>query len=106
MAKQFDPVAEAAARDAALDLLRRYRAGLIRRGREIALQIAAEKGEVTSTDVLCRLEDEDAPGLHEVDHRFMGAVFARGWIRVGFTPQGSHCRPVSVWKLRSEPLDL
>lgn len=89
-------------RDEALDHLEVRRLYLINCADDIARKIAKEKGSVTSTEVLEILRDElDEEMLIGVDMRFMGAVFrsGKGWIRLGWEATGSHCRPVSRWKL-------
>lgn len=77
---------------------------LIEGAKQIALDIAFQFGTVTSTKVLDTLKDD--PDLRHlldgVDPRFMGAVFRKGWERVGFDNSGSHKRPVTVWKRREE----
>jgi hypothetical protein len=92
------------ARDAALNLLEDKRAELIACAMQIAQEIAQQLGTVTSPAVLVRLQAECPEAVAGVDRRFMGAVFrrSRGWTRVGWAAQGSHSRPVSVWKLTDE----
>lgn len=92
------------AKDAALNLLEEKRAELISCATQIAQEIARQQGTVTSPAVLARLQEEFPEAVAGVDRRFMGAVFRRnrGWTRVGWAAQGSHSRPVSVWKLTDE----
>jgi hypothetical protein len=84
---------------------RTYRAGLVEVARGIARRMATENGSVTSTQVLDALRADPDWSLRvaEVDARFMGLVFRseREWKRVGWSPDGSHSRPVSVWELRT-----
>ena len=88
-------------RDHALSLLEQHRADLIQRGRQIALELCRRNGSVTSPEVLDQLRAEMPDKVDEVDPRFMGPVFSGdGWERSGYVPQGSHARPVSVWKLK------
>lgn len=87
-------------RDAALDLLQEYRAGLIARAKEIAFSLASRNGKVTSPEVVAVLREEKFKGINQVDMRFMGCVFRSGWKRIGFTPRGSHCQPISVWEIK------
>ena len=100
----LDP--EAAERDRVLDRFEWTRVSLVAHAREIARDICAEKGTVTSTEVMAMLRAvaKIDPGLArelEADPRWMGAVFrGEGWTRVGWTPSGSHKRPVAVWKRR------
>ena len=98
-----DPKAEEQGRDRALALLAEYRGALIAIARNLALRIARANGTVTSPQVLEALK---AAGyghlLDEVDPRFMGVVFRRGWQRVGWLEKesrASHARPVTVWAL-------
>lgn len=90
---------EAAARDEALDLLEQTRGELIDAARQVALRIAKEQGVVSSTEVFSELETTALKAkMDQVDPRWMGAVFRKGWERVGFESTGSHRRPVSVWR--------
>ena len=84
-------------RDEVLDALEATRASLIAIAKATAWNIAKIKGEVTSSDVLRVMRASNVDGLSDVDARFMGAVFRRGWKRKGYRAQGSHGRPVSVW---------
>jgi len=86
-------------RDCALDHLEVTRLYLINLARDLAARLAKMKGTVTSSEVLFLLRSEVPEMLEKVDPRFMGAVFRSGWIRVGFEHTGSHCRPVSRWRL-------
>lgn len=78
-----------------LNQLAESRRELISRAKEIALEICEREGTVSSPQVLAVLREENP---FDVDPRFMGAVFRKGWLRVGWTTAGSHGRPVSVWK--------
>lgn len=98
----FDMKAERRKRDDTLDLLEERRRNLITRAQEIAIRICRAYGTVTSPEVMLHLKEEDVPGYGEVDPRFMGAVFRRGWKRVGYKAIGSHARPVSVWAFAKE----
>ena len=100
----FDQKAEERKRDEALDELEEHRADLISRAAQIAREIATESGTVTSSAVLAVLRRECPQSMTGIDCRFMGAVFrrGRGWLRLGWSPEGSHSRPVSVWKLADE----
>ena len=94
--------AQAQERDAAIDSLRRFRSDLIAQADAIARRLAISHGTVTSTQVLAEMRSD--PNLRQrvdaVDCRFMGPVFRQKcWVRVGWEPSGSHCRPVSVWRL-------
>ena len=85
-------------RDTILDHFETIRIDLLKRAKEIAIQIAERNGSVTSPQVVQALEFEKAPGLEHVDKRFMGGVFRGGWERIGFRSEGSHGQAVSVWK--------
>jgi len=79
---------------------------LVDLAREVAMQLAARDGQVTSSDVLTILRRRGyGPVLDQTDTRFMGAVFrGQEWERVGYLSgtdsPGSHSRPVAVWRLR------
>lgn len=92
---------EARKRDAALDLLEESRPRLIQKAREIALELVTIHGTVTGVRVMKELK---ARGFYDgsKDPRFMGAVFRKGngWARVGYSAEGSHRCPVSVWELK------
>ena len=100
----FDEQSEERKRDEALDALEVSRADLISRAMQIAREIATESGTVTSSQVLAVLRREYPQAMAGIDCRFVGAVFrrGRGWLRLGWSPEGSHSRPVSVWKLADE----
>jgi hypothetical protein len=69
---------------------------LVLAGRRIAIELANRDGSVTSTKVLAEMRVRG----YEVDSaekRFMGAVFRKGWTRIGYEPTGSHNRPMSIW---------
>jgi hypothetical protein len=101
------PLTEAAARDAALDLLEATRLDLVMLAHDIALRIWHQKGEVTATQVWLELDKLAAqdPGLRcsldSKDPRWMGAVFrtSRGWVhlRLEISGSGSHKRRNPVW---------
>ena len=94
------PKTEAEQRDVALALLEQHRATAIRLGRRAAEFIYAERGRVTSVEVLAHLRAQGhGPMIDGLDARWMGAVFrsGSGWRRVGWEPTGSHCRPVAIW---------
>lgn len=95
---------EQAKRDEALDLLERYRAQLIEEAKKRAYQIASRVGYVTSPMVLADLRESPqwAPIVEQADSRFMGAVFRKGWTRVGWDGTGSHKRPVARWQYTGE----
>lgn len=99
----FNLALEAKKKDCALDLLEATRAHLVRVARNLATLMAASAPDetITSVEVLAEMRKCGySEQLDLVDPRFMGAVFRRGWQRVGYEPSGSHCRPVSRWKLR------
>ena len=98
---------EAAARDAALDRLETTRRNLIQIARNVADELCARHVQVTAPDVKRAMLDR---GLidddeRQLDPRWMGAVFraGQGWERVGWTPEGSHCRPVAIWRTKETP---
>lgn len=97
---EFDFDFESREKKAILDELARIRSDLIERAKTIAVQIAKMQGTVSSPEVVRVLKAEHAPGIDEVSTKFMGAVFREGWIRVGFEPKGSHCQPISVWRMK------
>ena len=75
---------------------------LIDLAREVAVELATARGVVTSPEVLEELRRRGYGSvLDQVDTRFMGAVF-RGpeWVQEAWEGQGSHSRPVAVWRLR------
>lgn len=96
---EFNFSKEKRKRDDALDLLALYRRQLIGRAKEIALDFVKKNGTVTAPQIVRQLKSEHAVGINQVDLRFMGCVFRKGWIRRGFINQGSHCQPISVWAL-------
>jgi hypothetical protein len=95
----MDQVAETQKKDEALNSLARTREQLITEAKAVAREIALTQGKVTSTEVLDVLRKSGLNGLNEVDPRFMGVVFREGWVKTGYVNNGSHRRPVSVWKL-------
>lgn len=89
-------------RDHALDLLRRRRSALVAIGRDVAIEIARQRGRVTSVEVFAQMRaygyDEE---MDNCDPRWMGAVFNESiWEREGWEQTGSHKRPVAIWRLR------
>jgi hypothetical protein len=95
------PTTEEEKRDAVLDHLASLRADLVRLAREAALRLAHANGSVTSSDVLRELRATGhGPAIDSVDRRFMGVVFRDGWERTGWVPDGSHSRPIAVWRRR------
>ena len=69
------------------------------RARDAAREICGRKGAVTSDDVL------EIVGMPEgVHHNVIGAIFSKGFVRVGFRrtrrPEG-HARLIGVWKVKS-----
>jgi len=88
---------EAMKRDAVLDDLMIKRKELIQIATQTAHEIADTGMEVTSPMVL-QLMRERGVDLGNIDARFMGVVFRRGWNRVGFVPHGSHSQPISLWR--------
>lgn len=92
--------AERKKRDSSLDRLEVTRSYLINLAKDFALRLFRAKGCVTSSEVLFLLRSEVPEMLDGIDPRFMGAVFRNGWVRIGYEPLGSHCRPVAVWRLK------
>lgn len=93
---------EQGARDEALDLLEKWRGGLVEIGRDVAIRLARQRGRVTSVEVFAtmRAQGYDAK-LDTCDPRWMGVVFREEiWEREGSERTGSHARPVTIWKLR------
>lgn len=93
--------AEGATRDAALGNLAAYRGDLCETGREIAIELAQQRGRITSVEVFAEMRargyDE---ALDAVDPRWMGVVFKEDiWRRQGWEQTGSHKRPVAIWGL-------
>lgn len=103
MSAQLDLLVERArqrqARDTALDRLETTRADLIKVADKLAREIARRTGQVTSVDVFREMRGLGYQ-LDGYDPRWMGAVFraGKGWQRVGLRADGSHSRPVSVWR--------
>lgn len=92
------PVTEAQARDASLDALEKWRADAIALARVTATRIDHDLGRVTSTEVEFAMREQGhGPMLDSIDPRWMGAVFRRGWRRIGQEPTGSHKRMVAIW---------
>lgn len=95
------PLNEAEARDTALDNLEAYRGALCEVGRETAVELAQQRGRVTSVEVFAEMRargyDE---AMDNVDPRWMGVVFRESiWKRRGWEQTGSHRRPVAIWEL-------
>ena len=73
---------------------------LVKRLRDVARQLALEKGEITADDV------HDAHPIPElIDGRIMGAVFGRKhWVCTGYVPSRrkdkNHGRRIARWQLR------
>lgn len=86
-------------RDEALDKLEKARTDLLVYGRRVADALVRAQGTVTSIDVLAQLRREGYD-VDAFDKRWIGAVFRRGWVRVGYEATGSHGRPVARWALK------
>jgi len=98
----MDMTAEAAERDRIIGELTQKRSHLVTVAKQVADQLAAV-GTVTSIQVRDRMREMGyGPAMDAVDPRWIGALFRVGWYRVGYVPEGSHCRPVAVWS-RSKP---
>ena len=72
------------------------------RARQAAMEICRRRGAVTSDEVL------EVVGLPEgVHHNVIGAIFQKGFVRVGFRrtrrPEG-HARLIGMWKLKAGPV--
>ena len=92
---------EAEKRDTALERLEKTRAELIAEGRRVADELAYANGSVTSVEVFAKMRDNGwGPDLDDVDPRWAGCLFRKGWRRVGYEPAGSHGRPVARWEKR------
>lgn len=90
-------------RDEALALLANTRRTLVAEARRVAIVLANQQGTVTSPQVLSAMRKGGwGLDLDSVDARFMGVVFRKGWIRVGWENRGSHARPVSIWRKNAE----
>ncbi len=90
-------------RDKVLDYTQKIRVMLIERATAAAEFLDRTQGSVTSVQVFAKMRaDGFGDRLDEVDPRFIGAVFRRGWHRIGYKPDGSHGRPVAQWTQRSE----
>lgn len=95
--------AQVAQRDQILDALQTKRASLIAAAKEIAMEIAAQKGTVTGPQVFAVMSERnfDLSG----SRRWMGCVFrGNGWLRAGLANEGSHAQAISVWRLTSNQL--
>lgn len=90
---------ELQARDEALRLLAERRAFLIAVATEHANAIAYARGSVTITEVRAALRGDPRVTVYDrkLDPRWVGVVFRRGWVRIGWEPTGSHGRPVPRW---------
>ena len=87
-------------RDVALDLLARTRKELIGAAKQWARYLVRANGRVTSPEVLKSLRDNGwGDHLDQVDRRFMGVVFRKGWRRIGWTNSGSQARPGPIWEM-------
>lgn len=86
-------------RDSALDRLEGTRSDLIAVADRIARRLVRENGVVTSSDVFREMRASGFQ-LDGYDPRWMGAVFrtGKGWRKIGYTPDGSHSRPVAIWE--------
>lgn len=94
---------EEGARDHAIEQLNKWRSGLVEVGREIAIQLARQRGRITSVEVFAEMRAQGYDkALDAVDPRWMGAVFNEKdvWSREGWEQTGSHKRPVAIWSLR------
>lgn len=100
------PPSGAAARDQVLDVLEEWRKCLVLEAKSRAVRLAKRNGSVTSVEVLdqLRADPEWSTAVDAVDPRFMGAVFRKGWRRLGWEPAGSHARPVARWELKDSAL--
>lgn len=79
-----------------------HKGDLVAIAREIALELHAVRGKVSSPEVLEVMRERGMQKqLANADARFMGCVFRKGWERIGMQNTGSHRRPVSVWKRRA-----
>lgn len=89
-------------RNTALENIKENRAFLVKEAEKLAVSIAKKKGTVTSPEVLSKIREKFEEARH-IDGRFMGVVFAQKgtWTRVKFVNEGSHCQPISVWKLKN-----
>jgi len=88
-------------RERILGALEGVRAELVEVGKRTAQQLSVW-GPVTSVAVFAAMR---AAGyghmMDQVDSRWAGCLFRRGWRRVGYEPIGSHCRPVAMWERAS-----
>ncbi len=94
----FDLEAGKAAKRDALERFEVKAEGWLARARQAAWEICRRKGSATSDDVL------EVVGLPEgVHHNVIGAIFQKGFYRVGFQrtrrPEG-HARLIGVWRLK------
>ena len=91
-------VNEIKARDEALDRLEGTRRELIEVASEMARNLCELRGSVTSTEVAITMRGIGwGSEMDAVDPRWLGAVFRRGWKRIGYEATGSHGRPVARW---------
>ena len=93
----FDLEAGQAAKEEALERFESESQAWLAQARQIAREVCRRKGTATSDDVLT------ATGLPEgLHHNVVGAIFRRGFVRVGFTqtarPEG-HARVIGVWEI-------
>lgn len=94
-----------AARDRTLDRHRSRHAGLIAAARVVALCICAERGRVTSPEVLERMRAQGwGDLLGAANGRWMGSVLnpLNGFERTGeWLPIGSKGRHVPCWRVKT-----
>lgn len=90
---------EVTKRDDALDMLAAHRARLVAIAKATALWLAERDGQITAPEALQQMRAQGVPGVDAVDPRFIGCIFRKGtgWQRMGWSPTGSHGRPVAIW---------
>lgn len=94
---------EEAKRDDILDAMEQRRRVLLAVAKGVAGRIERTRGRVTAVEVLADMRDCGfGPQMAMVDSRWAGAIFRRGWTRIGYESKGSHARPVSVWRKTKE----
>ena len=96
--ERFDLVAGKAAKKDGLERFEVKAADWLGRAREAAREICRRKGTVTSEEGL------EVVGMPEgVHHNVIGAIFQKGFVRVGFRrtrrPEG-HARLIGVWRFK------
>lgn len=90
-----------AQRDAVLDAIEVAHEQPIAIAKRHRDRIHRERGRVTSVEVRASMEAAgEWPHRDEADPRFMGALFRKGWVRIGFEPTASHGRPAAIWKVK------